>query len=274
MFPQGDDLPIFSGTPQTFIEQPYVPVDHGFKQTMLPGMPGIDYDRVLEHDRQRRRGTQAGESGSIADSGTLWRYDEPPAPASEEMPSEKSARQLREALAVYHLNTKKLRRLVALGADLTEAITSGEPPPEVVYLLAAISALFRPTAREQIKSPIDAAALFMLDMSHLDQEQMRVMCLNTRNQLQKIHLVYQGNVNTTIIRPAELFREPLRLNSVGIILAHNHPSSDPTPSPEDILITRTIVAAGKLLEIDVLDHLVIGQGKWVSMRERKLGFDQ
>jgi DNA repair protein RadC len=234
-------------------------------------MQEIDYDYIREKDRQRRRGKPAGGSGS----GTLWRYDDQPSSAVSDPSAAEPARQLREALAAYHLNTKKLRRLAALGAELTEAIKSGEPPPEVVDLLAAISALFRPTPRERITSPVDAAAIFMLQMSHLDQEQMRVMCLNTKNQIQNIHMVYQGNVNASIMRPSEIFREPLRLNSVGIVLAHIHPSGEPDPpSPEDVLIIRDIVAAGKLLVVDVLDHLIIGQGKWVSLRQRGLGFDK
>jgi len=70
----------------------------------------------------------------------------------------------------------------------------------------------------------------------------------------------------------ELFREAVRLNSAALIIAHNHPSGDPTPSPEDVQVTRQIVEAGKLLSIDVLDHLVIGQARWVSLKERGLGF--
>jgi DNA repair protein RadC len=104
---------------------------------------------------------------------------------------------------------------------------------------------------------------------------MRVACLNTKNRLQKIHTVYQGSLNTSLIRVGEIFREPLRLNSAAIILVHNHPSGEPyPPSPEDVLVTREIVNAGDLLGVEVLDHLVIGQGKWVSMREKGLGFSK
>jgi DNA repair protein RadC len=84
--------------------------------------------------------------------------------------------------------------------------------------------------------------------------------------------VYKGNVNTSVVRIAELFREAIRHNSTGLILAHNHPSGDPTPSPEDVRITRQIVESGKLLDIDVLDHLIIGQGRYISLKERGLGF--
>jgi DNA repair protein RadC len=110
--------------------------------------------------------------------------------------------------------------------------------------------------------------MFMVEMGNLTQEQMRTLCLDTRNRVQKNHLVYQGSLNASMIRVGEMFLEPLRLNRASILLVHNHPSGDPTPSPEDVLVTREIVSAGKLLDIEVLDHLVIGQGVWVSMREK------
>ncbi len=118
------------------------------------------------------------------------------------------------------------------------------------------------------------AALLMVEMSHLDQEQMRVACLNTKNVLQKVHLVYQGSLNASLIRVGEIFKEPVKLNSAAIILAHNHPSGVPEPSPEDVLVTREIEKAGKLFDIEVLDHLVIGQGSYVSLRSRGLGFEK
>src|SRR5262249_8861921 len=125
-----------------------------------------------------------------------------------------------------------------------------------------------------IKSPADVAALLMAQMSHLDQEQMRVVCLDTKNRVSKVHLVYQGSLNASMVRVAEIYKEPIKLNSAAVIVTHNHPSGDPTPSPEDVLVTREIVEAGKLLDIDVLDHLVIGQGRWTSMRQKGLGFSK
>jgi DNA repair protein RadC len=101
-----------------------------------------------------------------------------------------------------------------------------------------------------------------------------VLCLNTRNRIQKLHTVYVGSLNTSIIRVGEVFKEPLRLNSASIIVCHNHPSGHADTSPEDVLVTRQIVEAGKLLEREVLDHLILGQGRWVSLREKGLGFDK
>jgi DNA repair protein RadC len=109
-------------------------------------------------------------------------------------------------------------------------------------------------------------------MGLLEQESMRVILLDTRNRVQAIQTVYQGSLNTTMVRVSELFREAVRANCAAIIVAHNHPSGDPSPSPEDVAITKDIVAAGKLLSIDVLDHLVIGRQRFVSLKERGLGF--
>ncbi|MEM8535611.1 MAG: DNA repair protein RadC [Chloroflexota bacterium] len=126
--------------------------------------------------------------------------------------------------------------------------------------------------RFQIKSPTDVAQLMRLEMGHLDQEHLRTICLDTKNKVQKVHTVYVGSLNSALIRIGEVFKEALKLNSASIIIVHNHPSGDPTPSPEDILITRQIEQAGQLLDIDVLDHLIIGEGRFVSFREHKLGF--
>jgi DNA repair protein RadC len=83
--------------------------------------------------------------------------------------------------------------------------------------------------------------------------------------------VYHGSLNTSLIRVGEVFREALKANAAAIIVAHNHPSGDPAPSPEDVAVTRALVEAGKLLDCAVLDHLVVGQ-RWTSMKERGLGF--
>jgi DNA repair protein RadC len=130
-----------------------------------------------------------------------------------------------------------------------------------------------PTERLRIKSPADAANLLLADMGTLEQEELRTVILDTKNQVLKIHTVYVGSLNTVVVRIAELFREAIRLNAAALIVAHNHPSGDVSPSPEDVQVTRQLVEAGKLLSIDVLDHLVIGHsGRWLSLKERGLGF--
>ncbi len=110
-------------------------------------------------------------------------------------------------------------------------------------------------------------------MSFLEQEHLRVMLLNTKNQVLGISQVYIGNVNTSVVRAAEVFRPAIRQNCPSIIVVHNHPSGDPTPSPEDVAVTQQLVEAGKLLDIEMLDHIVIGSGnRFVSLKERGLGF--
>jgi DNA repair protein RadC len=129
-----------------------------------------------------------------------------------------------------------------------------------------------PEERYTVKSPDDAARLLMLEMGSLEQEHLRAIILNTTTQVLKIHPIYVGSLNSASVRVGELFREAIRMNAAAIIVAHNHPSGDPTPSPEDVSVTRQMVEAGKLLNVDVLDHLVICQARWVSLKERGLGF--
>jgi DNA repair protein RadC len=129
-----------------------------------------------------------------------------------------------------------------------------------------------PEERPQVKSPADVANLLMLEMGFLDQEHLRVVLLDTKNRVLGMPTIYIGSLNTSVLRVAELFREPIKANCAAVIIVHNHPSGDPTPSPEDVRITQQIVEAGKLLDVEVLDHLVIGQQRYVSLKERGLGF--
>lgn len=123
-----------------------------------------------------------------------------------------------------------------------------------------------------IHSPEEAAQLILYDMGALEQEELWVILLDTRNKLISIENIYRGSLNSSQVRVGELFKNAIRRNSASLIVAHNHPSGDPTPSPDDIAVTRAIVEAGKLLDVDVLDHLVIGSGKFISMKQRGLGF--
>ena len=130
-----------------------------------------------------------------------------------------------------------------------------------------------PDARPQITCPADAANLLLLEMSSLEQEHLRTMLLDTKNRVLDSPTIYVGNVNSSIIRVSEIFREAIRANATALIVAHNHPSGDPTPSPEDVQVTRAIVEAGGLLGIEVLDHLIIGHQRFTSLKERGLGFE-
>jgi DNA repair protein RadC len=125
--------------------------------------------------------------------------------------------------------------------------------------------------RPVIHAAADAARLVM-DMGTLRQEQVRVILLDSGQRVIAIPTVYTGTINTSVLRVSEIFREAITRNSPAIILVHNHPSGDPSPSPEDIELTRTLIAAGNLLDIQVFDHLIIGQPGWVSLKEMRLGF--
>jgi DNA repair protein RadC len=131
-----------------------------------------------------------------------------------------------------------------------------------------------PDERTVINSPEDAAALVKYEMAALEQEHLRVILLDTRNQVMDIIEVYKGSVNSSQIHVGELFRAAIRRSAAAMIVVHNHPSGDPTPSPDDVAVTRALLQAGKLLDIEVLDHVIIGQGRWVSLKERGLGFGQ
>lgn len=132
-----------------------------------------------------------------------------------------------------------------------------------------------PEERAQISCPQDAANLVTAEMAPLAQEHLVVLLLNTRNQVVARREVYIGTVNSSAVRPAEVLRPAIRENAPSIIVVHNHPSGDPTPSPEDVAVTRDLIAAGKLMDIELLDHLVIGQGgRFVSLKEKNLGFDR
>ena len=126
--------------------------------------------------------------------------------------------------------------------------------------------------RVTIHSPQDVANLLMAEMAFLDQEHLRILLLNTKNQVLGISEVYKGNVNSSVIRAGEVFQEAVRSNCPSVIVVHNHPSGDPTPSQEDVQVTRQLVEAGRLLDIELLDHMVIGRQGFVSLKEKGLGF--
>ena len=121
-----------------------------------------------------------------------------------------------------------------------------------------------------ISSPDDVRRLLGPEMASLAQEQLRVLLLDTKNNVVGQRVVYQGNINSSVVRPAEVLRPAVVEAVPSIIVSHNHPSADPTPSPEDAAITRELAQAAKLLGIDLLDHIVIGGDRFVSLKERGL----
>jgi DNA repair protein RadC len=125
-----------------------------------------------------------------------------------------------------------------------------------------------PEERYRICSPEDAANLVMVEMAHLDHEQLRILLLNGKNQVVGNISRYRGTVNNSVLRVAEIFRPAITSNCPGIIICHNHPSGDPTPSKDDIDITKQLIKAGRLLEIQLVDHIIVGVGRFVSLKEQ------
>ena len=164
-------------------------------------------------------------------------------------------------------------------ADYEEVCNQhGIGPAKAAQIKAAIElgrrlSVEMPKERPIIHCPDDAANLVRYEMSALEQEELRVVLLDTRNRVHDIVTIYQGSLNSSQVRVGELFKPAIRRSAAAIIVIHNHPSGDPTPSPDDVAVTRAIVQAGRLLDIEVLDHLVIGQGRHVSLKERGLGFN-
>jgi DNA repair protein RadC len=165
----------------------------------------------------------------------------------------------------------------AFESEITE--THGVGPAGAARIKAALEFARRlnVSAREdrpQIRSPSDLAVILMPEMAHLEREHFVVVCLDTRNNMIHKRTLYVGSINATYIRVAEVFQEPIRRNAAAVIVAHTHPSGDPSPSQDDVALTKQLVEAGHLLGMQVLDHLVIGDQRFVSMRERGLGFEQ
>lgn len=135
-----------------------------------------------------------------------------------------------------------------------------------------------PTQRPTVCSPADVASLVGPQIFTLDHEEMWIVLLDTRNRVIKLVRLYSGSLNTSLIRVGELFKQAIIESAAAIVLFHNHPSGDPSPSPEDVAVTRAAIEAGKLLDIEVLDHIVIGRTcdtwRFASLKERGLAFNQ
>ena len=163
------------------------------------------------------------------------------------------------------LDTKALQRLKGLG------------PAKATQIAAAIEIARRlkdtiPEARPQLLTPDAVHAFIGGRLMGKTREELHVLALNTKGRLLGQGVASRGGVSAAAVRPAEVFREAIVLDATSVIVVHNHPSGDPKPSPQDVEVTRELVEAGRLLGIDVLDHVVIGQNRYVSMRRDGLGF--
>jgi DNA repair protein RadC len=167
--------------------------------------------------------------------------------------------------ALYKAGPRQLQQNAGIGPATATRITAA-------LELGRRLTLEGPTDRFTVRSPADVAQMLMAELSHLDQEHFVEILLDTRNNVITTTTLYIGSLNSSQIRVGEVYKDPIRLNAAAIIIAHNHPSGDPSPSPEDVEVTRQIRAAGDLLDIELLDHLVIGKQRFISLRERGLGF--
>jgi DNA repair protein RadC len=164
-------------------------------------------------------------------------------------------------LARELLNRHSLGALVSVPLEELSKI-SGIGPTKAIQLKAAFEVaqrLSRPRERVTISDPASAASLLRETMRDLDREEFRVLLLNTKNALIRIAPISRGSLNASIVEPREVFKDAIAASAAAMILAHNHPSGDPTPSTEDISITKRLVKAGELLNINVLDHIILGQ---------------
>lgn len=145
---------------------------------------------------------------------------------------------------------------------------------ENLRLLAELRSRYRSATRggpngRQVRCPQDVFDLLASEMERLPQEQLRVVLLDTRNRVLDVAMIYQGSVNTAAVaRMAELFRDAIIANAPNVVLVHNHPSGDPSASPDDVKLTKDAAQAGQLLSIDLLDHVIIGDGRFASLKEQ------
>jgi DNA repair protein RadC len=156
-------------------------------------------------------------------------------------------------------------------ASVTELVRAGLSPSRAAaaaaaFALARRGAGVRTRGTWRIRTPADLAERFLPEMGRLEREELRVALLNTKNSVIGVVTVYRGNLAGSPVRVGEVFRDAVRRCAAVIVVVHNHPSGDPTPSSEDVRITRELAEAGRLLDIELLDHLIIGDERWVSMR--------
>jgi DNA repair protein RadC len=187
----------------------------------------------------------------------------------------RSAMELAEEALARHASVGALAR----ASDAELAAIPGIGSAKAARLAAAFELGRRsvadwPAGSWTIRSPGDVAGRLMVEMGRLEREELRVLSLNAKNVVQRVSSVYVGNVSASLVRVGELFRDAVRLDASGVVLVHNHPSGDPTPSPDDLHLTAEAIAAGRLLDVDVLDHVVIGHDAWISLRDRGVSFDR
>ena len=164
--------------------------------------------------------------------------------------------------------------VASLGESSVEEITQikGIGECKAAQILAAVElgrrvVLESTKDKKKITSPLDVVDFFMMDLCKLKREHFKITMLDTKNNIIGVEEISIGNLNSSIVHPREVFKQAIKRSSSSIILVHNHPSGDPTPSKEDINITKRLVECGDLLGIRVLDHIIIGDNKHASLKE-------
>ncbi|MEI4769414.1 DNA repair protein RadC [Psychrobacillus sp. FJAT-51614] len=180
--------------------------------------------------------------------------------------------------SVLHLANRVLNFIEQIqelkNATLEEIMSvKGIGQAKAVQLLAAVE-LGRRLSQQKtdekftIRSPKDAAAYLMTDMTSLTQEHFVVLFLNVKNQILHKQTIFIGSLNASIVHPREIFREAVKRSAASIICAHNHPSGNPSPSSEDIDVTKRLLEAGQIMGIELLDHVIIGDHQFISLKEK------
>jgi DNA repair protein RadC len=231
--------------------------DSGASYTMIRDLPPTD------RPRERLRDFGAGALSNAELLAILLRVG-----SSKESALAQATRLLKRFDGIHGLARASFEEM---------CLESGLGPAKVSQIKAALQLGMRATkheaeARLTVRNAADAAAMFVAEMSLLEQEHVRVMLLDARNHVLATQTVYVGSVHTTQVRISELLSDAVRTKAAAIIALHNHPSGDPQPSAADGVMTRQLYDAAKLMGIDLLDHIVIAGGGWVSLRDAGLGF--
>lgn len=178
--------------------------------------------------------------------------------------AQKGANKNQDALAcLKNFSCKDLMKISGIGESKASMIVSAFTLADRVHKNSVY-------IKTRIKSPSDMADYVLSDMRFLKKEVFKIAVLNTKKEIEVIKTISEGTINATIVHPRDVFQVAIRENAHTIILLHNHPTGDPTPSSEDIEITKNLVGVGKLVKIDVIDHIVIGNNKYYSFLENNL----
>lgn len=281
MFPDGSDLLLFSGVPQIVRVKPFQPEETAARQLRFAQCPlCLDTGTIKIHHRGSPGGMVEIPCVDARHGAKMPPLVEriadhivAPVQMPESEPEPGTAYVIERADASPKEHAIKPRRSHAKIEPELKAARERAAQYFVPVITTRLIAERDLLSLEQIRSPGDAAGILAPYYEGLDKEHMLVMLLNTKNHVLGVHVAFVGSVHTTVVRIGELFRPAVLMNAAGIIVSHNHPSGDPTPSPEDVAITRAIVKASDILDIDALDHLIIGaNGRFVSLKERGLGY--